>query len=43
MAYFTVIQPKRVLRIKAKSVQALTRALHASGLKWLAVHQDKDS
>lgn len=42
MAQFTVIQPARVLRVEAKSIQALTRALKAAGQRWLGIHEHKD-
>lgn len=41
MAQFTVIQTKRVLRVQAKSIQALTKALRGSGIHWQAIHEDK--
>ena len=42
MKFFTVIAKKRVLRVKAKSIQQLTRALRDSGIVWQAIHEDKD-
>lgn len=38
--FFTVITAKRVLRVKAKSIQALTQALHEVGISYLAIEQD---
>lgn len=40
MPHFTVIQPKRILRVNAESVQALTKALKAAGERWLGIHED---
>ena len=42
MAQFTVIQPKRVIRVEAKSIQALTRALKEQGQRWLGIHEHKE-
>lgn len=42
MAQFTVIQSKRTLRIQAKSIQALTKALRGAGIHWQGIHEDKD-
>lgn len=41
MPQFTVIGKRRVYRVNAKSVQALTRALRDVGIVWQAVHEDK--
>ncbi|AUG84857.1 hypothetical protein PBI_DISMAS_60 [Microbacterium phage Dismas] len=41
MAQFTVIGKRRVFRVNAKSVQALTRALRSVGIVWQAIHEDK--
>lgn len=41
MAQFTVIQDKHVLRVQAKSIQALTQALRRAGQRWQAIHEDK--
>lgn len=41
MKQFTVIGKKRVYRVKAKSIQALTRALRADGIVWQGIHEDK--
>lgn len=38
---FTIIQSHRVLRVRAKSIQALTRALKSVGIRWLAIDEDK--
>ena len=43
MPQFTVIGKKRVFRVKAKSVQALTRALRAVGIPWQGIHEDKET
>lgn len=44
MAQFTVITTaNRVIRVKAKSVQHLTRALKAVGIKYQGLHQDRES
>ena len=43
MAQFTVIGKKRVYRVSAKSIQALTRALRAAGITWQAIHEDKEA
>lgn len=42
MAQFTIIQPSRVIRVEAKSIQALTRALKAVGQRWLGIHEHKE-
>lgn len=41
MPQFTVIGKKRVYRVKAKSVQALTKAMRAVGIVWQAVYEDR--
>lgn len=38
---FTVVTKKRVLRVPAKSIQQLTKALRQSKITWLAIHQDE--
>lgn len=38
--WFTVICPRRVIRVKAKSVQALTQALNEVGIKFIGVHDE---
>ncbi|QUE26100.1 hypothetical protein SEA_SANASANA_62 [Microbacterium phage SanaSana] len=43
MPQFTVVGKKRVYRVKAKSVQALTRALRSVGIVWQAIHEDKEA
>jgi hypothetical protein len=43
MPQFTVIGKKRVFRVKAKSVQALTKALRSVGIVWQGIHEDKES
>lgn len=43
MAQFTVIGKKKVFRVQAKSVQALTRALRQVGIVWQAIHEDKEA
>ncbi|UVF61117.1 hypothetical protein SEA_EULA_62 [Microbacterium phage Eula] len=43
MPQFTVISKKRVFRVRAKSVQALTRALRSVGIVWQAIHEDKEA
>jgi hypothetical protein len=42
MPHFTVIQQNRVLRLNAKSIQALTQALRAGNQRWLGIHEDKE-
>lgn len=42
MPQFTVIQPTRVLRVNAKSVQHLTKTLKAQGQRWIGFYEDKD-
>jgi hypothetical protein len=37
---FTVITSHRVLRVKAKSIQQLTQALHAAHIDYLAIEED---
>jgi len=39
--FYTVIANNRVLRVKAKSIQALTKALRSAGFRWQAIHEDK--
>lgn len=39
---FTVVGLKRVYRVPAKSIQQLTQALRAAGIRWQAIHEDKD-
>ena len=41
MAQFTVVQSTRVLRVNAKSIQALTKALRSVGMKYQAIHEDR--
>lgn len=36
---FTVITERRVLRVKARSIQHLTQALHSVGIEYLAIHE----
>ncbi|AYN55933.1 hypothetical protein PBI_COLTRANE_62 [Microbacterium phage Coltrane] len=43
MAQFTVIGKKKVYRVQAKSIQALTRALRQVGIVWQAIHEDKEA
>lgn len=43
MPQFTVIGKKRVFRVRAKSVQALTKAMRAVGLTWQGIHEDKEA
>ena len=43
MPQFTVIGKKRVFRIRAKSVQALTRAMRSVGIVWQGIHEDKEA
>lgn len=43
MAQFTVIGKKRVYRVQAKSIQALTKALRQVGIVWQAIHEDKEA
>ena len=43
MAQFTVVTKRRVFRVRAKSVQALTRALRAVGITWQGIHEDKEA
>ena len=43
MKFFTVIAKKRVIRVRAKSIQQLTRALRSAGITWQAIHEDKDA
>ncbi len=43
MPEFTIISKRKVYRATAKSVQALTKALRASGIVWQAIHEDKVS
>lgn len=38
--FFTVITSHRVLRIKAKSIQHATQALHAAHIEVLSIEQD---
>lgn len=40
--YATVIAGKNVVRINAKSVQELTQALHAAGIRFTGLHVDDD-
>lgn len=43
MAQFTIITHNNsVLRVNAKSIQALTRALIDTGIKWQGIHEDKE-
>ena len=37
---FTVITERRVLRVKARSIQHLTQSLRAVGIEYLAIHED---
>lgn len=39
---FTVITETRVIRVKARSIQQLTQALHHANIKYLGIDQDKD-
>lgn len=39
---FTVVGHKRVYRVRAKSIQQLTQALRAVGIRYQAIHTDKD-
>ena len=43
MPQFTVVSKKRVYRVKAKSIQALTKALRAAGIVWQGIHEDKEA
>ncbi|UDG78767.1 hypothetical protein SEA_INDYLU_65 [Microbacterium phage IndyLu] len=43
MPQFTVIGKRRVFRVSAKSVQALTKAMRAVGLTWQGIHEDKEA
>lgn len=38
--FFTVITEKRVIRVKAKSIQYLTQTLHSLGIVTLGIHAD---
>ena len=39
---FTVITETRVIRVKARSIQHLTQALHSVGIAYLGIHADKE-
>lgn len=43
MKYFTVIASKRVLQVRAKSIQQLTQALRAANIRYQAIHEVKDA
>lgn len=42
MAQFTVITEESVIRLNAKSIQAATQALNASGIVFIGIDRDKD-
>lgn len=39
---FTIITETRVLRVRARSVQQVTQALHAAGIAYIGIHKDEE-